>query len=169
MVATGINKEVCPFDVTYHLSIVSIGLAALSCSWAELQRILQHTEKSTTKKHYQVADFWGEMWVLPIAWNWSGPIINSRDASSLNEQLFPFVKLGSSWRDPIRQHFWWGLVFLWFYTSGPEGEASQIHLAKTETNLIKTENSSMDFEGNLFLDISHTDVTVNIVEVPQNF
>ena len=54
------------------------------------------------------------------------------DTSSI-QRMLKFVKLECSWRNPTRQHFWWGLVFLWFYTSDPEGEASQIHLVKKET------------------------------------
>ena len=51
----------------------------------------------------------------------------SKDASNLIESLsivetlLPFVKLGSSCRRPIYQHFWRGVVFLWSYTSAPGG------------------------------------------------
>ena len=53
-----------------------------------------------------------------------------RNASNLHqsvvERFLPFVKLGSSCRKPINQHFWWGLVFLWFFTSSP-GRVPWLH------------------------------------------
>ena len=43
------------------------------------------------------------------------------DSKCIVEKLLHFVRLGSSCRRPIHQHFWWGLVFLWSYASAPGG------------------------------------------------
>ena len=45
---------------------------------------------------------------------------------SIVEKFLPFVKLGSSCKKPVNQHFWWDLVFLWSSTSSP-GRVPWLH------------------------------------------